>query len=271
MVTTHTLDTLGAHLYYEVRGSGPFLVITGAPTTAVHFSPLADALAAHYTVVTHDPRGISRSTLDDPEQDSTPELRADDIVAILDDLGVDQADVFGSSGGGVTGFALVTHHPARVRTLVAHEPTVLNVLPDAVDRNADVDDVIEVFHQQGLEAAFVKFHAVSGMQREGEDDDAPAPPPQEPSAQDLADSARYLAHELRGTTAYAPDLDALKSGPARVVIGVGRTSGGLLTDRIATALTERLGSRPAEFPGGHAGFLEVTEEFAEALRKVLAD
>ncbi|MFI6947955.1 hypothetical protein [Streptomyces sp. NPDC050422] len=34
-----------------------------------------------YTVVTHGPRGISRSTLDDIEQDSTPELRADDLVA----------------------------------------------------------------------------------------------------------------------------------------------------------------------------------------------
>ncbi|WP_354608173.1 alpha/beta fold hydrolase [Streptomyces panacea] len=76
MVTAHTLDVPGAHLHYEVRGTGPVLVLTGAPMSAAHFAPLADALADEYTVVTHDPRGISGSTLDDPGQDSTPELRA---------------------------------------------------------------------------------------------------------------------------------------------------------------------------------------------------
>jgi hypothetical protein len=54
-------------------------------------------------VVTHDPRGISGSPLDDPEQDSTPELRADDVAVLLDALGAESADVFGSSGGAVTG------------------------------------------------------------------------------------------------------------------------------------------------------------------------
>lgn len=72
MVTTRTLDVPGAHLSYEARDSGPVLVLTGAPMNAAHFAPLADALADEYTVVTHDPRGISGSTLDDPTQDSTP-------------------------------------------------------------------------------------------------------------------------------------------------------------------------------------------------------
>lgn len=268
MVTTHTLDVPGAHLRYEVRGTGPVLVITGAPMGAAHFAPLADALAHDYTVVTHDPRGISGSTLDDPEQDSTPELRADDIAAILDDLGAESAHVFGSSGGAVTGLALVARHPARVRTLVAHEPPVLGLLPDAEERLAETDDIVETFHREGLGPALAKFLATSGM--DTDEEGAPAAPPEEPSAQDLADGARFLAHELRGTARYMPDLPALTAGRTRVVIGIGATSGPLVTYRTSMELAGRLGTEPAEFPGGHGGFLEAPGEFAGVLRKVLA-
>lgn len=268
MVTTRTLDVPGAHLRYEVRGTGPVLVLTGAPMSGAHFVPLADALADEYTVVTHDPRGISGSTLDDPEQDSTPELRADDLAAILDDLGAESAHVFGSSGGAVTGLALVARHPARVRTLVAHEPPVLELLPDAAERRAETDDIIETFHRDGLGPAFAKFMATAGM--ESGEDGAPAEPPGEPSAQDMADGARFLAHELRGTTRYVPDTAALTAGPTRVVIGIGATSGPLLTYRTSTELAARLGTEPTEFPGGHGGFVEAPGEFAEVLRKVLA-
>lgn len=268
MVTTRTLDVPGARLHYEVRGTGPVLVLTGSPMAAAHFAPLADALADTYTVVTHDPRGISGSTLDDPEQDSTPELRADDLAAILDGIGADSAQVFGSSGGAVTGLALVARHPARVRTLVAHEPPVLGVLPDAAERLAEMDDIVETFQQQGVGPAFMKFMATSGMDT-GEEG-APAAQPEEPSAQDLADGARFLGHDLRGTARYLPDIAALTAGPARVVIGIGATSGALLTYRTSTELAARLGTESAEFPGGHGGFVEAPGEFAEVLRKVLA-
>src|SRR5918997_1040576 len=139
MTTTHTLSVPGARLYYEVRGSGPLLVVMGSPMGAAAFAPLADELAADRTVVTLDPRGISHSVLDDPAQDSTPDLRAGDVAAILDDLGAGSADVFGSSGGAVTGLALVTRNPGRVRTLVAHEPPLLALLPDAPERHAGTE------------------------------------------------------------------------------------------------------------------------------------
>ncbi|MFD5187376.1 alpha/beta fold hydrolase [Streptomyces sp. NPDC058357] len=157
MTVTHTLHVPGAHLHYEVRGAGPLLLVMGSPMDAGAFAPLADALANDHTVVTHDPRGISGSTLDDPEQDSTPERRADDVAAILDALGADSADVFGSSGGAVTGLALVARHPARVRTLVAHEPPVMELLPDAAEQRAMTEDIIETFHREGQGAAWMKF------------------------------------------------------------------------------------------------------------------
>lgn len=45
--------------------------------------PVAALLAADHTVLTTDPRGTGRSQLDDPDQDSTPELRADGLSRLL--------------------------------------------------------------------------------------------------------------------------------------------------------------------------------------------
>ncbi|GAA2429411.1 alpha/beta hydrolase [Actinomadura vinacea] len=267
MTTTHTLETPGARLHYEVRGSGPLLLVTGSPMAASEFAPLADALASDHTVVTHDPRGISRSHVDDPEQDSTPELRADDLAAILDALGAESADVFGSSGGAVTGLALVERHPERVWTLVAHEPPLLELLPDAADRRATTEDIIETFHRDGVGAAWMKFMTTAGFDLSA--DDAPSGPPGEPTEEELANSARFFNHELRGTTRYVPDTAALKAAPSRVVIGIGAESKGLVTYQTSLALADLLGTPPTEFPGDHGGFMGRPKEFAEALHKVL--
>jgi len=88
--TVRSVTVPGARLHYEVRGAGPLLLVIGSPMGAADFAPLADALSTEHTVVTYDPRGIAGSTIDDLEQDSTPELRADDVAAILDDLGAEK-------------------------------------------------------------------------------------------------------------------------------------------------------------------------------------
>lgn len=272
-LTTRFVAVPDGRLRYHVRGDGPLLLILGAPMAAAEFAPLAHALAGDHTVVTADPRGIAGSTLDDPTQDSTPDLRADDVAAILDDLGAESADVFGSSGGAVTGLALVARHPRRVRTLVAHEPPVLELLPDVERQRANTEEIIATFHRDGPLAAFAQFMAFAGFDVPGPDDAAPADVPDqpEPSAQDLADAARFFAHELRGTTRYVPDVAALTREPARVVLGIGADSGPLLTYRTTYALAELMGVAPVEFPGDHGGFLEAPGAFADTLRAVLAD
>jgi pimeloyl-ACP methyl ester carboxylesterase len=163
VTTSHTLDVRGARLHYELRGSGPVVLVVGSPMGAAPFAPLADALAVDHAVVTHDPRGISGSRLDDPDEETTVEQRADDVAAVLDALRAESADMFGSSGGAVTGLALVTRHPGQVRTLVAHEPPLQVLLPDAAERRAEVDDIVATFRREGQAAAFAKFMAHIGM------------------------------------------------------------------------------------------------------------
>jgi pimeloyl-ACP methyl ester carboxylesterase len=230
---------------------------------------VADALASDHTVVTYDPRGFANSTIDDPEEDSTPELRADDVAAILDDLGAESADVFGSSGGAVTGLALVVRHPGRVRTLIAHEPPLLELLPDAAQQRANTQDIIDTYRTDGMQVAWFKFMANAGFDMSApEGAELPAPP--EPSEDERREAARFFNHELWYTTSYIPDVEALKASPTRVLVGLGVNSGHLLTHRTSTTLADLLGNTTVEFPGDHGGFMGVPTEFADALRAVLS-
>ena len=95
------------------------------------------------------------------------------------------------------------------------------------------------------------------------------PPPSDDPERDLANSARFFAHELAFTTTYVPDVAALSAGPARIVVGVGADSRELVTYDTSAALADRLGTEPVEFPGDHGGFIGVPEEFARVLTKVL--
>jgi pimeloyl-ACP methyl ester carboxylesterase len=266
MTTSHTLDVPGARLYYEVRGSGPVLLVVGSPMGAGPFAPLADALAVDHTVVTHDPRGISGSRLHDPDEETSVERRADDVAAILDALRVQDADMFGSGGGAVTGLALVTRQPGRVRTLVAHEPPLQVLLPEAAECRAEVNDIVATFRREGQAAAFAKFMAHIGMTA----DERPRVLPGQQMDQATTDGARFLGYDIVATTRFVPDTAALAASTTRVVVGVGASSGGQLAHRTADALAERLGVQAVEFPGGHGGFSLQPREFADALRKVLA-
>jgi pimeloyl-ACP methyl ester carboxylesterase len=233
---------------------------------SAEFAPLADALAGDHTVVTYDPRGYANSPVDDPSAHSAVEQRADDVKAILDDLGAESADLFGSSGGAVTGLALVARYPGRVRTLVAHEPPVLELLPDAAEQRSKTEAIVDTFHRDGFGAAWMHFMHNAGF--DVPPGDAPSGPAQ-PSDDEVRQAARFFEIDLLPTTRYLPEIDALKNTTSRVVIGIGADSGRLLTYRTSVTLAELLDTTPVEFPGDHGGFLGAPAEFADTLRTVL--
>ena len=82
-------------------------------------------------MVTYDPRGLGRSTRSDGRVDNTPTVQASDVHALIEALGAGPVEMFASSGGAVTALALVAAYPDDVVTLVAHEPPLIPVLPDA--------------------------------------------------------------------------------------------------------------------------------------------
>jgi clorobiocin/coumermycin A biosynthesis protein CloN7/CouN7 len=269
--TTRILDVAGARLYYERWGSGPLLLLIGSPMDSSGFAPLAGALADRYTVVTYDPRGIGNSSREDPSEDVTPTQQADDVHRLLSALGGEPADVFGSSGGAVVGLALVTAHPDQVRTLVAHEPPVVELLPDAAQLRAEIQDIYDTYRVEGAEKAMQKFMAHAGL-GEGPAQEADAPqwePSPEQLARMRATTDQFLAHLLRPTTRYRPDIVALRTASTRIVVAGGATSKGQLANRTAMALADRLGTTVVDFPGDHGGFLAFPEQFGRLLDQVL--
>src|SRR5580704_15330132 len=155
--TSHSLDVPGARLYVEVQGSGPTLMLVGHPMGASGFAAIARLLAEDHTVVTYDPRGFARSVIDDPDQDARPDPLADDVRRVLEAVGDGPANVFGSSGGAVTGLALVARYPGHVETLIAHEPPLTLLLPDAEEARAGMQKIYDTYRRSGISSAWDKF------------------------------------------------------------------------------------------------------------------
>jgi pimeloyl-ACP methyl ester carboxylesterase len=104
-------------LHYEQRGEGPaLLLIAGIPAIADDWAALAEPLSASRRVIAYDNRGSGRSSVT-PGPYTTRQL-AGDGVALLDALGVERADVFGMSMGGMIAQELALGWPQRVRRLV---------------------------------------------------------------------------------------------------------------------------------------------------------
>jgi hypothetical protein len=126
------LDVPGARLYYETYSSGPvMLMVPGASGSADNFQRVRQHLAAHYTVVTYDRRGFSRSQLDGPQDyDHRLSLDADDVRQLIERVSDEPAIVFGGSSGAIIALEVLARHPSLVRTLIVHEPPAVRLLAD---------------------------------------------------------------------------------------------------------------------------------------------
>jgi pimeloyl-ACP methyl ester carboxylesterase len=283
---THTLSTDGADIVYDVHGplptadGRPLLFMIGQPMDASGFTRLASHLPDR-TVVTYDPRGLGRSTRSDGRSDNTPSVQAQDVHAVIEALGAGPVEMFGSSGGAVTALALVAAHPGDVTTLVAHEPPIIPVLPDAEAAERARAGFKDAYDAKGMGAGMATFIAMTSWQ--GEFTDAyfaqPAPDPAAfgmPTEDDGKRDDPLLSDRSWAVSSFQPDVEALAAAPTRVVIAVGEETGDTFTGRTAVATAELLGQQATVFPSHHGGFLGEEfgyagkpEEFAEKLREVL--
>jgi len=281
--TTRTLEAPGATLTYDVRpgGTGDALFLIGSPMGATGFA----TLASHFpdrTVITYDPRGAERSQKADPTRPSTPDDHGDDLHRIIQDIG-EAVDLFASSGGAVNALALVATHPEDVRVLVAHEPPLASVLPDAEIARAAVRAIQDTYQLRGWGAGMAHFMAVTGHRGPFPDDYASRAAP-DPAmfglpTEDNGDRTDVmLGQNLIGTTHYEPDLAALQAAPTRIVVAAGAESEGEMANRGAHGLAASLSREPVIFPSHHGGFLGGEygwrgdpDAFAARLRQVLAE
>ncbi|UWZ59582.1 alpha/beta hydrolase [Dactylosporangium aurantiacum] len=288
MPTTHILETAGADLAYDVHGPLPAadgprpLFMIGQPMDASGFTTLA-SLFTDRTVVTYDPRGLGRSARKDGRTDHDPTVQAGDVHAVIEALGAGPVDMFASSGGAVTALALVAAHPTDVATLVAHEPPLLPVLPDAEAAERARAAVRDAYDAGGFNAGMAAFIVLTSWHGEFTDEyfAQPAPRPAQfgmPSDDDGSRDDPLLSDRSWAVSGYRPDPAALAAAPTRIVVAVGEESAGTFTGRTAVATAELLGQPVTVFPSHHGGFLGgehgyagQPEAFALKLRAVLQD
>ncbi|AOS64140.1 alpha/beta fold hydrolase [Actinoalloteichus hymeniacidonis] len=107
----------GCRIAYQVEGQGlPLVLLAGQSNNHHWWDGIREDFHATHQTITLDYRGTGDS--DEPPGPYSTEGLADDVIAILDDLGVDRADVYGTSMGGRVAQWVAARHPDRVRRLV---------------------------------------------------------------------------------------------------------------------------------------------------------
>lgn len=103
----------GLNMYYEIEGSGDPLVYI--PPAFGHAGMQSfPGLAAHHAVISVDLQGHGR-TADIADRPLSIEQYANDVVGLLQSLGIAKADFFGESYGGNTAVMIAVHYPGLVR------------------------------------------------------------------------------------------------------------------------------------------------------------
>ncbi|MDQ7977831.1 alpha/beta hydrolase [Paraburkholderia sp. SARCC-3016] len=140
---TGRADVNGIHLYYATIGRGsPVILLHGGLANSDYLGNQVRALMKRHKVVVVDSRGHGRSS-----RDTRPfgyDLMADDVVALMDKLHLQKADVVGWSDGAIIGLDLAIRHPERVGKVVAFAA------------NTKTDGVIEGVEKNPTFAAFIK-------------------------------------------------------------------------------------------------------------------
>jgi pimeloyl-ACP methyl ester carboxylesterase len=139
----------GIDLYYELHGSAragkrPLVLLHGGLLTiGLTFGPLLGPLAEDRQLIAVELQGHGHTA--DTDRPMTIDALAGDVVALLDELGVAEADFFGFSLGGLVSCALAARAPDRVGRLIvasadAHRPPGRESAPITEDRLPTMTD-----------------------------------------------------------------------------------------------------------------------------------
>jgi len=109
---------------YPVPGGGEaptLLLMHGLTRNSADFEPLAQHLAGRYRLIVPDQRGRGLSQDDPDPANYRPDVYARDMFALLDDLGIGEAGLIGTSMGGLMAMVMTAMQPARVRAIVLND------------------------------------------------------------------------------------------------------------------------------------------------------
>jgi pimeloyl-ACP methyl ester carboxylesterase len=253
----------GAELAVTTWGSGPpVLVLPGGCGAADSCAGMHDEWADRYTLVAFDRRGHFHSSgrVDAPMPIGT---LAEDAAAVVEQICGSAVTVFGTSAGAVAGLELAVRHPRLVRGVVAHDPPLLRLLPDAEHWRSAAEHVIEVNAAGHVDEAYQLLGAMVGL---------PSTPDAPPLSAELRPEWDYLfRNEWRQFFEYQPDVLALGALHGRLTMASDADTPDSFQARAARVLAEQLGVRHLVLPGDHLGPVRRPQETARALGPAFAE
>jgi pimeloyl-ACP methyl ester carboxylesterase len=158
-----------SRVYFEDDGGegAPVVVLGGFldPVALVRGSPVARELSAEFRLVYVDHRGHGRSEKPHDARAYAMEVRVADVLAVVDELGIERAHFVGLSWGGRLVFGIGAHAPDRVRSLV-----IVGQQPYAIDPDGPLARVVgqamNASRERGIEALVEAFEAIAGRYAE---------------------------------------------------------------------------------------------------------
>lgn len=134
----------GVKVYYEIYGEGkPLVLLHGNGGSIRSRAAFIEEFSKKYKVIAFDSRCHGKS--DCPVGYLTYEQMADDVNKVLQQLGIDSANVWGHSDGGIVGLLLAIHYPGKVKRLLA---TGANLRPDSTAVEPGLFPLLNVMEQQ---------------------------------------------------------------------------------------------------------------------------
>lgn len=260
------VEVNGVELYHEVKGAGPGVVfVPGGNGDGGGFDEVADRLASSFTTLRYDRRGFARSEGARGET-TTVTQQVDDLVGLIDVVGLDRPAVVGHSNGGVIVVALAQERPEVVSGVLAHEPGLATVAPSFDE------------FQEGATAAMADglargdfAGASADMGRWFFGADAYDSIPAELQARGETSMEYNFTVEVPVFSTWEPDAARLAAVDLPVHAAIGATSTEPCRWLIEAAewVADAAGTPLHTFPGGHLGPMECPEDWADALAEVL--
>jgi CubicO group peptidase (beta-lactamase class C family)/pimeloyl-ACP methyl ester carboxylesterase len=149
------INVVNGKLYYEELGKGePLIFIHGHSFDHTEWAPQFYEFAKKYRVIVYDVRGYGRSS--DPQEFSNI-THADDLAALMDNLGISKAHIVGLSMGGFIGLDFLVLYQNRLLSVTLASGDVWNGSPgpkvpwDTSAMNVRKKEIKEVY-QKGIDA-----------------------------------------------------------------------------------------------------------------------
>ncbi len=255
----------GVHIAYDDHGAGlPLIFLHAFPLNRSMWRDEMEQLLAEggYRLVALDWRGFGESEID--VEVLPMETLADDVAALMDLLGMQEAILCGLSMGGYVAFAFLRKYPRRVRALILADT---RPDPDSAEARANRESLARLAETQGVEAI-----ADLQIPRLLSEETRQQRPEVEARVRRLIAAAtpRGVAAAARGMALRADSRDLLATINCPVLVVVGERDE-LTTPEMAQAYAARIaGARVVVIPqAAHLSNLEQPRAFLEAIRSFL--